>query len=89
MNNISEDIIKLNNKIEKESSFIQSIINEMKKIIIGQDDMIENLLIGLISNGHILLEGVPGLAKTLAITTLSKVIDAKFSMLLCHLQMQF
>ena len=79
MNNISEDIIKLNNKIEKESAFIQSIINEMKKIIIGQDDMIESLLIGLISNGHILLEGVPGLAKTLAITTLSKVIDAKFS----------
>ena len=79
MNNISSDIIKLNNKIEKESSFIKIIINEMKKIIIGQDEMIESLLIGLISNGHILLEGVPGLAKTLSITTLAKVVDAKFN----------
>ena len=79
MNNISEDIIKLNNKIEKESAFIQLIVNEMKQIIIGQEEMIESLLIGLMSNGHILLEGVPGLAKTLAITTLSQVIDAKFS----------
>ena len=79
MNNISSDIIKLNNKIEKESSFIQIIINEMKKIIIGQDEMIESLLIGLISNGHILLEGVPGLAKTLSITTLAQVVDAKFN----------
>tara|TARA_B100001750_G_scaffold244667_1_gene262536 strand:- start:14 stop:1012 length:999 start_codon:yes stop_codon:yes gene_type:complete len=79
MNNISSDIIKLNNKIEKESSFIQIIINEMKKIIIGQDEMIESLLIGLISNGHILLEGVPGLAKTLSITTLAQVVDAEFN----------
>ncbi len=73
------DIRELNEKIQKESSFTDLIKMEMRKVIIGQQDMTERLLIGLLANGHILLEGVPGLAKTLAIKTLSQVIGAKFS----------
>ena len=73
------DIIELNAKIERESAFVDMINNEIHKSIIGQKGMIERLIIGLLANGHILLEGVPGLAKTLAITSLSKSIDAKFS----------
>jgi len=73
------DIKALNEKIQKESAFVDLLTMEMSKVIIGQSHMTESLLIGLLSNGHILLEGVPGLAKTLAITTLSKTVDAKFS----------
>ena len=73
------DIRALNEKIQKESSFVELLTMEMEKVIIGQKHMTERLLIGLLSNGHILLEGVPGLAKTLAINTLAKTIDAKFS----------
>lgn len=73
------DIRLLNELIQKESAFIDLIKLEMNKVIIGQSHMIERLLIALLSNGHILLEGVPGLAKTLAINTLSKTIDADFS----------
>ena len=73
------DIIELNAKIERESAFVDMINNEIHKSIIGQKGMVERLIIGLLANGHILLEGVPGLAKTLAITSLSKSIDAKFS----------
>ncbi|MDP2160910.1 MAG: MoxR family ATPase [Flavobacterium sp.] len=73
------DIRELNERIRLESSFIEMLTKEMDKVIIGQKHMTESLLIGLLSNGHILLEGVPGLAKTLAITTLSKAIDSKFS----------
>jgi MoxR-like ATPase len=73
------DINALNEKIQKESAFVDLLTMEMSKVIIGQSHMTESLLIGLLSNGHILLEGVPGLAKTLAITTLSKTVDAKFS----------
>jgi MoxR-like ATPase len=73
------DIQALNEKIQKESAFVDLLYMEMDKVIVGQKHMIERLLIGLLSNGHILLEGVPGLAKTLAISTLSKTIDAKFS----------
>ena len=73
------DIKALNEKIQKESSFVTLLTMEMDKVIIGQKHMTERLLIGLLSNGHILLEGVPGLAKTLAINTLAKAIDAKFS----------
>ncbi len=73
------DIRALNEKIQKESSFVTLLTMEMDKVIIGQKHMTERLLIGLLSNGHILLEGVPGLAKTLAINTLAKAIDAKFS----------
>ncbi len=73
------DIKELNERIQKESDFVDIINMEMHKVIVGQKHMVERLMIGLLANGHILLEGVPGLAKTLAITSLSKAIDAKFS----------
>lgn len=76
---IQIDIKELNEKIQRESSFVDVINFEMKKVIVGQKSLIEGLLIGLLSDGHILLEGVPGLAKTLAINTLADVIDAKFA----------
>jgi MoxR-like ATPase len=76
VNNV--DISKINALIEKESGFVDLLNMEIGKVIIGQKHMVESLLIGLLSNGHILLEGVPGLAKTLAISTLSKVIDVDF-----------
>jgi len=72
------NIAEINELIQKESGFVDLINMEVKKVIVGQQHMIESLLIGLLSNGHILLEGVPGLAKTLAISTLSKVIDVDF-----------
>jgi MoxR-like ATPase len=77
--NQTVDIRELNERISKESSFVDLLTIEMNKVIVGQKHLIESLLIGLLSDGHILLEGVPGLAKTLAITTLSDVVDAKFS----------
>jgi MoxR-like ATPase len=73
------NIKELNEKIKQESQFIDMITMEMHKVIIGQKHMVERLLIGLLSSGHILLEGVPGLAKTLAIKSLANIIDAKFS----------
>jgi MoxR-like ATPase len=73
------DVRAINEKIEKESAFIDILTLEMKKVIVGQKGMVERLLIGLLGNGHILLEGVPGLAKTLAINTLSKAVQASFS----------
>ncbi len=73
------DVRAINEKIERESAFLDILTLEMNKVIIGQKDMIERLLIGLLGNGHILLEGVPGLAKTLAINTLSKAVQASFS----------
>ncbi|MGB0198453.1 MAG: AAA family ATPase [Flavobacteriaceae bacterium] len=73
------DIKALNEKIEKESAFVDLINMEMGKVIVGQRHMTERLLIGLLGQGHILLEGVPGLAKTLAINSLSKAIKASFS----------
>jgi MoxR-like ATPase len=76
---LETDIKALNDKIQQESAFVDLITMEMHKVIIGQKQMIERLLIGLLSNGHILLEGVPGLAKTLAIKSLAHIIDAKFS----------
>jgi MoxR-like ATPase len=78
-NNITVDIRALSDKIERESAFIDLIVNEMNKVVVGQKHMIERLLIGLLGQGHILLEGVPGLAKTLAINTLSKTLEGKFS----------
>ena len=77
--NTSVDIRAINEKIEKESAFIDLLKSEMNKVIVGQKHMIDRLLIGLLGNGHILLEGVPGLAKTLAINTLSKAVDGNFS----------
>ena len=73
------DIKSINEKIERESAFVDLLMLEMNKVIVGQRYMLERLLIGLLGQGHILLEGVPGLAKTLAINTLSQAIDAKFS----------
>jgi len=73
------DIKELNEKINKNSAFIDMLMMEMNKVIVGQKHMTERLLIGLLSNGHILLEGVPGLAKTLAINTLANTLDANFS----------
>ncbi|MBD3862967.1 MULTISPECIES: AAA family ATPase [Olleya] len=73
------DIKSINEKIEKESAFVDLLMLEMNKVIVGQKHMVERLLIGLLGQGHILLEGVPGLAKTLAINTLSQAIDASFS----------
>ncbi|UTW62117.1 MoxR family ATPase [bacterium SCSIO 12741] len=75
----STDIRAINEKIQQESSFVDLIHMEMSKVIVGQSHMVESLLIGLLSDGHILLEGVPGLAKTLAINSLSQTVDAEFS----------
>ncbi len=77
--NQSVDIRELNEKIEKQSSFVDALVMGMDKVIIGQKHLVESLLIGLLSDGHILLEGVPGLAKTLAIKTLSDLIKCDFS----------
>ncbi|MFD2824958.1 AAA family ATPase [Leeuwenhoekiella polynyae] len=75
----SVDIGAINEKIEKESAFVKVLTMEMNKVIVGQKHMIERLLIGLLGRGHILLEGVPGLAKTLAINTLSQAVQGSFS----------
>jgi MoxR-like ATPase len=76
---VTVDIKELNERIQQESAFVDLISMEMNKVIVGQKHLIESLMICLLSNGHVLLEGVPGLAKTLAINTLANTIDAKFS----------
>ncbi len=73
------NIKELNEKIQQESAFVDIVNMEMKKVIVGQKHLLDGLLIGLLSDGHILLEGVPGLAKTLAINTLATTVNAKFS----------
>lgn len=73
------DIRELNMRIEQQSSFVTNLVTGMSRVIVGQQHLIDSLLIGLLSDGHILLEGVPGLAKTLAIKTLSQLIDSKYS----------
>lgn len=73
------DIAGINDRVQAESAFITPLVAEMNKVIVGQQYMIDRLLIGLLGRGHILLEGVPGLAKTLAITTLSQCVSASFS----------
>ena len=73
------NIKELNERIQRESLFVDTLRSEMGKVIVGQEHLVDTLLIGLLSNGHILLEGVPGLAKTLAITTLAKAVTADFS----------
>ena len=75
----SVDIGAINEKIERESAFVKVLTMEMNKVIVGQKHMVERLLIGLLGRGHILLEGVPGLAKTLAINTLSQAVHGSFS----------
>jgi len=77
--NTNVDIRLINEKIERESAFVDLLQMEMNKVIVGQKQMLERLLIGLLGNGHILLEGVPGLAKTLAINTLSRAVKGSFS----------
>ena len=76
---MSVDISHINEKIERESVFIEALSSEMSKVIVGQKHMIDTLLIGLLGQGHILLEGVPGLAKTLSINTLAKAVHGSFS----------
>ena len=73
------DIRELNERIEKQSAFVTNLMAGMDQVIVGQKHLVESLLIGLLSDGHILLEGVPGLAKTLAIKTLASLIDASFN----------
>lgn len=73
------NINELNERISRESAFVEALTMEVRKNIVGQKHMVESLMIGLLSNGHILLEGVPGLAKTFTITTLAKAINANFS----------
>ena len=76
---VSQDIKALNEKIHLESGFVEKLYEETGKVIVGQPKMIERLLIGLITGGHVLLEGLPGLAKTLSIKTLARAVDASFS----------
>jgi MoxR-like ATPase len=76
---IKTDMHELNERIKQESAFVEAINMEMTRVIVGQKQLLESMLIGVLSNGHILLEGVPGLAKTLAIKTLSDTIDAGFN----------
>jgi len=76
---MTTDIRELNERIERESAFIELLKLELDKVIVGQSHMLDRLLIGLLANGHILLEGVPGLAKTLAIKSLAQTINAQFS----------
>jgi MoxR-like ATPase len=75
----AEDIRQLNEKIQYQASFIERLRDEVGRVIVGQHNMLDKLLIGLLSNGHVLLEGVPGLAKTLTIKSLSQAVQAKFS----------
>ncbi len=72
------DINEINELVKKESAFIEKIRNEISKVIVGQNYLIERLLIGLLADGHVLIEGVPGLAKTLSVSTLSKILSIKF-----------
>ncbi|MFA5850360.1 MAG: ATPase [Bacteroidetes bacterium GWF2_40_14] len=73
------NIKELNERIQRESAFVDMITLEMNKVIVGQKQLVESLMIGLLADGHILLEGVPGLAKTLAINTLASIVDSQFS----------
>jgi MoxR-like ATPase len=72
------DVRAINELVERESAFIDSIVSEVGRVIVGQDHMVERLLIGLLTSGHVLLEGVPGLAKTLTVRTLCDTVSAKF-----------
>jgi len=73
------DVVEINNEVSRVGAFVKPLFNEISKVIIGQTYLIERLVIGLLANGHILLEGVPGLAKTLSVKTLASCINAKFS----------
>ncbi len=75
---MEQDIKRINDLVAKESVFVEQILGEVRKVIVGQKGLLDRLLIGLLGDGHLLLEGVPGLAKTLSVKTLSDVIDARF-----------
>ena len=79
------DIRELNERIERQSAFVTNLTTGMDQVIVGQKHLVESLLIGLLSDGHVLLEGVPGLAKTLAIKTLASLIDAQYTVFSLHL----
>ena len=74
-----EDIVKMNERYQQESEILQKVRDEVGKVIIGQEDLIESLLLALLCNGHVLIEGIPGLAKTLAVTTLAQTLHAGFN----------
>ncbi|UCG60635.1 MAG: AAA family ATPase [Candidatus Zixiibacteriota bacterium] len=75
---MDSDIKKIQAKVEKESSFVEKLIGQIRTVIVGQEYLVERLLIGMLADGHILIEGVPGLAKTLSVSTLSRALDTKF-----------
>lgn len=78
---MSQGITAINERVEKESAFVEDLLAEIRKVIIGQDYLIERLLVGLLANGHVLIEGVPGLAKTLSVRVISSAINTKFQRL--------
>jgi MoxR-like ATPase len=78
---MSQGITAINEKVEKESRFIDDLVTEVRKVIVGQDYLVERLLVGLLANGHILIEGVPGLAKTMSVRVLSAAIKTRFQRL--------
>ncbi|MGB2630949.1 MAG: MoxR family ATPase [Candidatus Omnitrophota bacterium] len=78
---MSQGITAINEKIEKESVFIDDLLSEIRKVIVGQDYLVTRLLVGLLANGHMLIEGVPGLAKTMSVRVLAAAIDTKFQRL--------
>ena len=78
---MSQGITAINEKIQKESLFIEDLLSEIRKVIVGQDYLIERLLVGLLANGHVLIEGVPGLAKTMSVRVLSSAISTNFQRL--------
>ena len=75
---MDQGIRAINEKVKEESLFVRELLAEITKVIVGQERLIERLIIGLLANGHILIEGVPGLAKTLSVRTLSQAIQAQF-----------
>jgi MoxR-like ATPase len=75
---MAQDIRAINDKVRKESAFVEELFGEIGKVVVGQRSILERMLIGLLADGHILLEGVPGLAKTLAVKTIAETIEAKF-----------
>jgi MoxR-like ATPase len=75
---MATDVKQIGNLVQQKSAFVQTLLTELEKVIVGQRYMLERMLVGLLANGHILLEGVPGLAKTLAVTVLSRAINAEF-----------
>jgi len=78
---MSQGITAINEKVQKESVFIEALLTEIRKVIVGQDYLVERLLVGLLANGHVLIEGVPGLAKTMSVKVLSSAINTKFQRL--------